>query len=107
MVTNYAETVSLCVRPDMDTPYRAHVEGIFVTGRCEEALTQATSNPWAAGSIPARRAISNSYMAGIMINAAGVNSQPRSYSCAKFDACVCPISVAYLNCDFAVRSLRR
>ncbi len=59
MVTNYAETVSLCVRPDMDTPYRAHVEGIFVTGRCEEALTQATSNPWAAGSIPARRAISN------------------------------------------------
>jgi len=46
-------------------------------------------------------------MAGIMINAAGVNSQPRSYSCAKFDACVCPISVAYLNCDFAVRSLRR
>ncbi|MEA4883995.1 MAG: hypothetical protein VB144_10155 [Clostridia bacterium] len=57
MVTNYAETVMLYVRPDMDIPYRAHVEAIFSTGGYEETLTWATSNPWVAGSIPARRAI--------------------------------------------------
>ena len=65
MVTNYAETVSLYVRPDMDIPYRAHVEGIFGTGRYGEALTWATSNPWVAGSIPARRAISYPSASGI------------------------------------------
>lgn len=48
-----------------------------------QGIEQRTSNPWVAGSIPARRAISNSHIAGIMIDAAGVDSQPRLHLCAE------------------------